>query len=54
MLWEGRPRDETVAQLKALGVGVIVFYLSPNVPTAGDFMDVMRQNVVNVKAAVAP
>lgn len=54
MLWGGKPRDETVAWLKALGVGVIVFDPSPNVPTAGDLMDVMRQNVVNVKAAVAP
>jgi len=54
MLWVGKPRDETVAWLKALRVGVIVFDPSPNVPTAGDLMDVMRQNVVNVKAAVAP
>jgi len=54
MLWEGMPRDETVARLKALGVGVIVFDSSPNVPASGNFMGVMRQNVVNVKAAVAP
>jgi len=54
MLWEGMPRDETVARLKALGVGVIVFDPSPNVPASGNFMGVMRQNVVNVKAAVAP
>lgn len=53
MLWEGKPRDETVARLNTLGVGVIVFDPASNVPAAGDFMGVMRENTANLKAAGA-
>ena len=53
MLWEGKPRAETVAQLNTLGVGVIVFDPGSNMPPAGDFVSVMRANAANVKAAAA-
>lgn len=51
MLWESTPRREIASRLKALGVRVIVFDPTPNVPDAGDFLDVMRQNLLNVRAA---
>jgi len=51
MLWEGTPLGEIASRLKGLGVGVIVFDPSPNVPESGDFMAVMRWNLANVRAA---
>jgi len=54
MLWEGAPREETVARLKALGIRTVVYDPEPNVPQKGDFLEVMRANLANVGAAVHP
>ncbi len=51
MIWEGQPNQETMKQLKALGVKGLVFDPCGNVPDMGDFMTVMRQNIENLRRA---
>jgi len=45
MLWEAPPLDEIRTRLESLGVASVVFAPCGNRPAAGDFLDVMRQNV---------
>ena len=49
MIWEGEPNPESVQRLRNLGVGSRVFDPAGNRPQAGDFLDVMRQNVKNLQ-----
>jgi len=49
MIWEGDPLPESVARLDEMGVGSVVFDPCGNVPEAGDFMSVMRQNIERTK-----
>ncbi len=49
MIWEGNPDRATVEQLKSLGLSSLVFDPCGNVPDQGDFMTVMRNNIVNLK-----
>ncbi len=51
MLWEDEPLAETAARLRELGVEPIVFDQCANVPPAGDYLSVMRQNVENLRRA---
>ena len=51
MIWEAEPIPESVAKLKSIGVGSLVFDPCSNVPENGDFLSVMRQNVENLKLA---
>jgi zinc transport system substrate-binding protein len=51
MVWEGKPLTGSVQQLQALGVKCLVFDPCGNSPDQGDFLDVMRQNVANMKSA---
>ena len=51
VIWEGKPNPRTVAKLKSMDVGSLVFDPSGNVPTQGDFMSVMRENIGNLKTA---
>ena len=51
MIWEGNPIKESVAKLKELGVNSLVFDPCGNTPDAGDYLDVMRRNVENLKNA---
>ena len=46
MVWEGIPDAKTVAKLKEFGVGAIVFDPCGTTPDTGDYLTVMRQNVV--------
>jgi len=50
MLWEGRPADETVAKLEALGIKSIVFSPIANTPETGDFLSLMQENIAALKA----
>ena len=50
MIWEGNPNQNTVKQLKLLGVDSLVFDPCGNVPEQGDFLSVMKQNVNNLEA----
>jgi zinc transport system substrate-binding protein len=52
MLWEGKPAQETVAKLEAIGVKSIVFSPCANTPETGDFLTVMQQNVKALKTVL--
>ena len=49
MVWEGDPDPRTVAKLKSLGVGTVVFDPCGTMPAEGDLLSVMRQNVKNLR-----
>jgi zinc transport system substrate-binding protein len=49
MIWEGEPKPESVAKLKAMGIDSIVYDPCGNRPETGDFLTVMKQNVKNLK-----
>jgi len=51
ILWEGEPLPEVVNKLKSIGVKSLVYDPCGNVPAKGDFLDVMLQNIKNMKAA---
>ena len=51
MIWEAQPSAEIAAKLKALGVGSLVFEPCANRPESGDFIEVMKNNVEQLKAA---
>ena len=51
MLWEGDPDAETVAKLKDLGLGSVVFDPCGTVPAEGDFLSMMRKNVDELQPA---
>ena len=51
MIWEGEPIKESVERLKIMGLKSLVFDPCGNVPNNGDFLQVMRQNVENLKLA---
>ncbi len=53
MIWEGRPADEIVDRLMSLGITSVVYDPAGNRPTEGDFMAVMRQNVLNLQRIFA-
>ena len=51
MIWEGAPGVAAVEKLNTMGVQSAVFDPCGNVPTEGDFLSVMQQNVMNLEAA---
>jgi len=51
MIWEGAPLPRTVQKLERLGVKSTVFDPCGNVPEAGDYLSVMRQNASNLTLA---
>jgi zinc transport system substrate-binding protein len=51
MIWEGPPLPGTVQKLERLGVKSTVFDPCGNVPEAGDYLTVMRQNASNLALA---
>jgi len=51
MLWEDTPAAESVEQLKQMGIGPIVFDPCANMPEQGDFLSVMKNNLVGLKQA---
>ncbi len=51
MIWEGEPNPSTVEVLKKNGLDSLTFDPCGNVPETGDYMSVMRQNVLNLKKA---
>jgi zinc transport system substrate-binding protein len=53
MLWEGQPLEETAKKLHELGVEDVVYDPCGNKPPAGDFLEVMRTNVNNLRAVFA-
>ncbi|UCE89413.1 MAG: zinc ABC transporter substrate-binding protein [Pseudomonadota bacterium] len=51
MIWESEPDAEVVERLRSMGLGTVVFDPCGNVPSQGDFMSVMRQNLQNLEVA---
>ena len=51
MIWEGDPLKESVEKLKTIGIQSLVFDPCGNVPSDGDFLDTMKQNVKNLSTA---
>ncbi len=51
VIWEGEPVKESVEKLKVMGIESLVFDPCANMPDNGDFLQVMRQNVENLKLA---
>ncbi len=45
LIWEGNPLEQSVALLKEMGIGSIVFAPCGNRPEEGDFLSVMEANV---------
>lgn len=48
MIWEGKPKQTVVDQLKSMGINSVVFSPCANVPERGDFLSVMQRNVQNL------
>jgi zinc transport system substrate-binding protein len=51
MIWEDEPNPETVERLRGMGVDSLVFNPTGNRPAEGDFLSVMRQNVLHLQQA---
>jgi len=51
MIWEGTPRPATVKELKKLGLDSLTFDPCGNAPETGDYLSVMRKNVLNLRQA---
>ena len=49
MIWEGDPIKSAVDVLEAMDIQSAVFDPCGNVPTEGDFLTVMQQNVDNLE-----
>jgi zinc transport system substrate-binding protein len=49
MIWKGAPIKFSVDILKVMGIQSAVFDPCGNVPTEGDFLSVMQQNVNNLE-----
>ena len=49
MIWESEPHPQSVKRLRGMGVESIVFNPAGNRPEAGDFLNVMRQNVKHLQ-----
>jgi zinc transport system substrate-binding protein len=49
MIWEGEPAKESVEKLKAIGVQSVVFDPCGNKPESGNWLDVMKANLVEMK-----
>ena len=49
MIWEGQPAPVSAQRLKELGVGSLVYDPCANIPDSRDFMDVMQENINNMK-----
>lgn len=48
MLWEGAPESDIAAALEQRGIKTLVFEPGANKPTEGDYLSVMRENLVRL------
>ncbi len=54
MLWEEEPLPAVRAELQKRGIRLVVFETCGNRPTAGDYLQAMRRNLAELRAALAP
>lgn len=52
MIWEGEPLAKSIAALEVRGVRSIVFQPVANRPADGDFLSVMKENILALKKAI--
>lgn len=52
MLWEDEPGQEIRAKLDEMGVGIVVFRPSGNMPEQGDFLQNLKSDIDSLEAAV--
>ena len=53
MIWEGQPGDQSVKRLRAMGVNSLVFEPCANIPDEGDFISVMKSNIMELDKALS-
>ena len=51
MIWEDEPDEQSLARLQAVGINSLIFKPCANVPEAGDFISVMKNNIMELKKA---
>jgi len=51
MIWEDEPDEQSLARLQAVGISSLIFKPCANVPEEGDFMSVMKNNIMELKKA---
>ena len=51
MIWEAKPVADTANRLKSMGINYLVYQPIGNRPATGDFISVMRDNLVNLEQA---
>lgn len=51
MIWEGKPDEQSVERLRGLGVDSLVFDPRANTPDQGDFISVMKNNIMELQKA---
>ena len=54
MIWEGNPNAESVQRLQAMGLNSLVFEPGANAPEEGDFISVMKNNIMELEKAYQP
>ncbi len=54
MLWEEEPLPAVRAELQKRGVRPVVFWTCGNRPAAGDYLQAMRRNLEELRAALNP
>ncbi len=52
MIWEATPADGIAVELRKRGIGSVVFSTCANVPPAGDYLSVMKENVERLRPLV--
>ena len=53
MVWEKKPLDLAVEKLKDVNIRSVVFNPCGNLPSAGDFVSVMQQNIKNIESCLS-
>ncbi len=51
MIWEAKPVADTANRLKSMGINYLVYQPIGNRPAIGDFISVMRDNLMNLEQA---
>lgn len=51
MIWEDEPDEQSLARLQAVGINSLIFKPCANVPEQGDFISVMKNNIMELKKA---
>lgn len=51
MIWEGKPDEQSVTRLQTLGLNSLMFDPGANTPDEGDFISVMKNNIMELEKA---